>query len=749
MLLGLLGGAGKALLGGRKKKQDGPRMARRVFKREGGRDIGEQEAPQQQPQPTTPLVPTTFSSSPKLISKATTKLGGKETLEGTAFRIKTSVVEIDTLLKGSLLLDKMREKQRRQREQARRNQEEKDLEKSKRKFPSLGRFLPGKAKGLWSRIANYFVTLFWGMIIMRLIKNAGALRNVASFVFGAMNFVINWGGKILNFAATLVDGAFWLADKAEGLVGGILGKFGQEGFQKLSKTFVMLLNAALMAAMINSRVNVGLNRAAGARARNPGFWTTPKGRVPVTRGVGGTRGLGSRVPVTGGGRAPFIGGGVRPRVTSSVKPGLQALKGTWKTSAAPIIKRIPLVGALMDFAINVFIFKESPGRAAFKAIGAGLGAALLGGLSSIIPGIGTLLGAIAGGMAGDLLGGWIYDMIFGGGKGAGTGKVSEKTAGDAIQEFGTAVAAGGVAIWAADKALRSAGRRGRGIKGAFRRVRSGPLGKRIRGRRIKGRIRKPRRFPLRNRGAAVKLKGGFGKFAKANALTTAIFAGMEFADRKSMGQTNLQAGAGTVASTAGGLGGAWAGGKVGAILGAKLGGIIGRVVPGAGTAAGALVGGGIGGVLGVIIGGMSGSMLAGGITDAATGANNAQPGGGIGDQQMDEFQWMSFHKGGIVPMDMTAALKGGEIVIDTNSVGPAKKMLLAINEASGYQGVMDAISKFAPYESIGQKTVIVEMPSSSTPQQQSPNDDVSAMFASFSPSSSGGLDPFEILHKGV
>ena len=748
MLLGLLGGAGKALLGGRKKKQDGPRMARRVFKREGGRDIGEQEAPQQQPQPTTPLVPTTFSSSPKLISKATTNLGGKETLEGTAFRIKTSVVEIDTILKGSLLLDKMRERKRRQKEQARRNQEEKDLEKSKRKFPSLGRFLPGKAKSLWSRITNYFVTLFWGMIIMRLIKFGPALKHVASFVFGAMNFIIEWGGKLLNFVTTLVDGAFWLADKAQDLVGGILGKFGQEGFQKLSKTFVMLLNAALMAAMVNARVNMGLNRAAGARARNPGFWTTPQGRVPVTRGRGGTPGLGRRVPVTGGGRAPVLGG-ARPRVTSAAKPGLQALKGTWKTSAAPIIKRIPLVGALMDFAINVFLFGESPGRAAFKAIGAGLGAALLGGLSSIIPGIGTLIGAIAGGMAGDLLGGWIYDLIFGGGKGAGTGKVDEKTAGAIIQDFGTAVAAGGAAIWAADKALRSAGRRGRGIKGAFRRVRSGPLGKRIRGRRIKGRIRKPRRFPLRNRGAAGKLKGGFGKFAKANALTTAIFAGMEFADRKSMGQTNLQAGAGTAASTAGGLGGAWAGGKAGAILGAKLGGIIGSVVPGAGTGAGALIGGGIGGVLGMMIGGVSGSMLAGGITDAATGANNAQPGGGIGDQQMDEFQWMSFHKGGIVPMDMTAALKGGEIVIDTNSVGPAKKMLLAINEASGYQGVMDAISKFAPYESIGQKTVIVEMPSSSIPQQQSPNDDVSAMFASFSPSSSGGLDPFEILHKGV
>ena len=99
MVLGLLGGVGKALLGGGRKKQDGPRMARRMFKRKGGRDIGEQEAPTQEVQPTTPLVPQTFSSSPQLISKAVSKGGSSETLEGTALRIKTSVVEIDTLLK--------------------------------------------------------------------------------------------------------------------------------------------------------------------------------------------------------------------------------------------------------------------------------------------------------------------------------------------------------------------------------------------------------------------------------------------------------------------------------------------------------------------------------------------------------------------------------------------------------------------------------------------------------------------------
>jgi hypothetical protein len=75
--------------------------------------------------------------------------------------------------------------------------------------------------------------------------------------------------------------------------------------------------------------------------------------------------------------------------------------------------RIPFIGALIDFAMRVFIFKEHPGPAAFKAIGAGIGAGILGAVLSIIPGIGTIVGAIGGGYIGDKLGGWLYDRIFG------------------------------------------------------------------------------------------------------------------------------------------------------------------------------------------------------------------------------------------------------------------------------------------------------------------------------------------------
>lgn len=73
-----------------------------------------------------------------------------------------------------------------------------------------------------------------------------------------------------------------------------------------------------------------------------------------------------------------------------------------------VISRIPILGGLLDFALNVFVFKENPGRAAFKAIGA----ALLAVIGSAIGPVGTVLGGIGG----DWAGGVLYDTFFGNGK---------------------------------------------------------------------------------------------------------------------------------------------------------------------------------------------------------------------------------------------------------------------------------------------------------------------------------------------
>ena len=70
----------------------------------------------------------------------------------------------------------------------------------------------------------------------------------------------------------------------------------------------------------------------------------------------------------------------------------------------PILKKIPVVGVLLDFGISVAL-GEDPGRAAFGAIGAGL----LGAIGTMLGGpVGTLLG----GFAGDWAGRKLYDLFF-------------------------------------------------------------------------------------------------------------------------------------------------------------------------------------------------------------------------------------------------------------------------------------------------------------------------------------------------
>ena len=92
---------------------------------------------------------------------------------------------------------------------------------------------------------------------------------------------------------------------------------------------------------------------------------------------------------------------------TGLKTGLKALKSLQKV-VSPIVKKIPFIGALLDFVLNYFVFKEPLGRAAFMAIGAGLAAWLGGIIGSVVPIGGTLVGAALGGWAGDKLAGALY-----------------------------------------------------------------------------------------------------------------------------------------------------------------------------------------------------------------------------------------------------------------------------------------------------------------------------------------------------
>ena len=77
------------------------------------------------------------------------------------------------------------------------------------------------------------------------------------------------------------------------------------------------------------------------------------------------------------------------------------------------VGRIPFLGDLIGLLLDIFVFGEPIGRAAFMAIGGILGGFLGAAVGSLIPGPGTLIGGILGGLGGDIVGGLLYDLIFG------------------------------------------------------------------------------------------------------------------------------------------------------------------------------------------------------------------------------------------------------------------------------------------------------------------------------------------------
>lgn len=78
------------------------------------------------------------------------------------------------------------------------------------------------------------------------------------------------------------------------------------------------------------------------------------------------------------------------------------------------LKRIPVVGGLLSFGLNMLL-GDPPDQAFIKAAGSMLGSAIGAGLGSFIfPGVGTWLGGLVGGLIGDWLGDRLYDMLKGG-----------------------------------------------------------------------------------------------------------------------------------------------------------------------------------------------------------------------------------------------------------------------------------------------------------------------------------------------
>ena len=164
--------------------------------------------------------------------------------------IKERCIEIDTLLRGSLALDKIRADQARKKtEKQTRSKKETELEKSDDKDEKKGKGLKLPKISFFDRIKNFIKNVILGFIVVRLLKFAPQIAKVVSFLKPVAKFIFGIGEKLLEGFVNLVDFGYKIYDSGRKFIGDKLGEDALANFDKLSGAINTMLNLALIAAM--------------------------------------------------------------------------------------------------------------------------------------------------------------------------------------------------------------------------------------------------------------------------------------------------------------------------------------------------------------------------------------------------------------------------------------------------------------------------------------------------------------------
>ena len=178
------------------------------------------------------------------------KVDKSDSPEQAALKIKTSIITVDSLLKDRLVLSKVKQGiERQNKEKAKRDDQENKLETPK--ASGGGKLvIPGakKVQSLWQKLRDFFVKLFWGWVVVRLIDLAPLISKVLPWIGKFVDFGMWLGGKVF-------DGFVWAVDKAYGLYDGLREKikdmWGENAlkiFDDLATKFKKFANIAAVAA---------------------------------------------------------------------------------------------------------------------------------------------------------------------------------------------------------------------------------------------------------------------------------------------------------------------------------------------------------------------------------------------------------------------------------------------------------------------------------------------------------------------
>ena len=184
------------------------------------------------------------------------------------FTIQKKIILVDDLLKGTFAEKKKRQKDEiKQKEDDQRAKQEKDQEKPdkddseketpKSLIPKLS-FLDG--------IKKFISEVLVGWLTFNLINFLPQVLNAVKFLGNIADFVIEFGGKLLDGLVTFIDIGYDAYEKTSEWVGDAFGEDKQKQFENFASTLTKFLNVAIIAAMVGSKMGMfGMGADRGVR----------------------------------------------------------------------------------------------------------------------------------------------------------------------------------------------------------------------------------------------------------------------------------------------------------------------------------------------------------------------------------------------------------------------------------------------------------------------------------------------------
>ena len=201
-----------------------------------------------------------------LMVRPTTSLvgssGGKITKtsdeKDVVYTISTKLVKVDKFLKGNLDAEKAaQKKEQKQKEDELRAEQEQDTEKPDKKqeketpkqlIPKMS-FLDG--------IKKFLGDVLVGWITFRLIKFLPKIIKLLKPIAAFGDFVLEWGGKLLDGLVTFVDWGYKVVDGTKKWIGEKFGDGAAEKFESFMGTLTKVMNLVFAVGLATSAMGLG------------------------------------------------------------------------------------------------------------------------------------------------------------------------------------------------------------------------------------------------------------------------------------------------------------------------------------------------------------------------------------------------------------------------------------------------------------------------------------------------------------